>query len=358
MEALTRLRERMDKDRIEAVLVSDPVNVGWLTGFTGTYSRVIVTSNEALFITDSRYVLQAREEVLGMPTASFSNPIDGDTFVGEAAAKLGVAKLGFESATTTYAQWQRSSDKMPNIELVAVPDIFSELRMWKSPEEVAKIKVACGIADAAFTHISRMIQPGVSEYDICLDLEFFIRRQGADVAFPSIVVSGERSARPHGKPSEKKLEVGDFVTMDFGARVDGYNSDITRTVVVGQASDRHREVYAAVLETQLGSLDALRAGAKARDVDAHSRSILAKYDLAKYFGHGLGHGLGRVVHDGGRLSAGSSDVIAPGQIWTIEPGVYIEGFGGVRIEDDVLVTETGIEILTHSTKELLILPTE
>jgi len=356
MDALARLRSRMAGDGISAMLVSDPVNVGWLTGFSGTFGRVLVTPNDALFITDSRYVLQAREEVLGMDTASFGSPTDGDVFVAEKAISLGIEKLGFESATTTYSQWKRTSEKMAGVELEPVADIFSDLRMTKSADEIAKIKVACGIADAAFEHVIRMIQPGVTEIDICLDLEFYMRRQGADIAFPSIVVSGERSARPHGKPSEKKLEVGDFVTMDFGARVDGYNSDITRTVVVGQASPRHREVYAAVLEAQLWALDAIRAGAKARDVDGGTREILGKSDLAKYFGHGLGHGLGRVVHDGGRLSAMSDNVIEPGQIWTIEPGVYIEGFGGVRIEDDVLITETGIEILTHSTKELLILP--
>ena len=356
MEALTRLRERMDRDGIDAMLVSDPVNVGWLTGFSGTFGRVIVTQAESLFITDSRYVIQAREEVLDFPTQSFGSPTDGDVFVAQQAINLGIKALGFESATTTYAQWQRTSEKMVGIELKPVSDIFSDLRMKKSAVEIEKIKVACGIADAGFEHICRMIQPGVTEYDICLDLEFFMRRQGADIAFPSIVVSGERSARPHGKPSEKKLEIGDFVTMDFGARVDGYNSDITRTVVVGEASSRHHEVYAAVLEAQVGSLEAIRAGALAKDIDANSRAILGKYDLAQYFGHGLGHGLGRVVHDGGRLSASSKDVIEPGQIWTIEPGVYIEGFGGVRIEDDVLIKEGGIEILTRSPKELLILP--
>jgi Xaa-Pro aminopeptidase len=356
MEALARLRERMAHDGIGAALVSDSVNVGWLTGFSGSFGRVLVTADDALFITDSRYVLQAREEVPWMRATTFATPTDGDEFIGEQAKALGITSLGFESATTTYAQWKRSSAKMPGVELVPMADIFSELRMKKSPEEISKIKAACGLADAAFAHITRMIQPGISEIDICLDLEFYIRRQGAEVAFPSIVVSGERSARPHGKPSEKKLASGDFVTMDFGARVGGYNSDITRTVVVGEASDRHWHIYNAVLEAQLWALDAIRAGAKARDVDAGTRAVLAKVDLAKYFGHGLGHGLGRVVHDGGRLSASSDDVIEPGQIWTIEPGVYIEGFGGVRIEDDILITETGIEILTHSPKDLMILP--
>ncbi|MGV3616266.1 MAG: M24 family metallopeptidase [Fimbriimonas sp.] len=354
-DTLTRLREAMAREGIEAMLVSDPTNVGWLTGFTGTFGRAIVTPTEAMFVTDSRYTLQAGEEVRSMPFASFASPTDGDAFTGEQARALGVTSLGFEAANTTYTQWEKWSEKL-GVSLVPAKDILSGLRMIKSPEEIAKIREACGVSDATFEHIQRMIQPGVSEYDIALEIEFFTRRQGADVAFPSIVVSGERSARPHGKPSEKKLEVGDFVTMDFGARVQGYNSDMTRTVVVGEANDRHKEVYELVLEAQIESLHAIRPGRLARDVDKIARDILGTRDLAKYFGHGLGHGLGRVVHDGGRLSPSSEDVIAPGQVWTVEPGVYIPGFGGVRIEDDVVVTEDGIEILNHSTKELLVLP--
>lgn len=356
MDSLRRLREKLYEDGVDAMLVSDPINVGWLTGFSGSFGRVIVTSETALFVTDSRYALQAVEEVTNMPSVSFASPVDGDEFVATKAKELGIAKLGFEAATTNYSLWEKLTEKFQGIILQPVSDILADLRMVKSADEIAKVRAACGVADAAFAHITRMIQPGVTEYDVSLDLEFYIRRQGADIAFPSIVVSGNRSARPHGKPSEKKLEVGDFVTLDFGARLSGYNSDITRTVVVGEASDRHVEVYNAVLEAQLAALDALRAGAYARDVDSLTRAILAKKDLAKYFGHGLGHGLGRVVHDGGRLSPSSSNVIEPGQIWTIEPGVYIEGFGGVRIEDDVLITETGIEILTHSPKQLMILP--
>ncbi len=355
-EALGRLRAKMAADGIGAMLVSDPANVGWLTGFSGSFGRVLVTPGDTLFITDSRYTLQAAEQVPDMRAAVFGSPTDADVFIGEQAREMGITKLGFESAVTTYDQWKRSTAKMDGIELVPVGDLFGGLRMQKTPEEIAKVREACGLADAAFTHICRMIQPGVTEIDICLDLEFYIRRQGAGIAFGTIVVSGERSARPHGVPSEKKLEGGDFVTLDFGARVDGYNSDITRTVVVGQASQRHQEVYGAVLEAQLWALGAIRAGALAKDVDAGAREVLGRYDLAKYFGHGLGHGLGRVVHDTGRLSASSEDVIQAGQIWTIEPGVYIEGFGGVRIEDDVLILEDGIEILTKSPKDLLVLP--
>lgn len=354
-DSLTKLREAMAREGLPAMMVSDPTSVGWLTGFTGTFARVLVTPTDAVLLTDSRYTIQAQEEVQSMPSISFASPTDGDVFTGEEARKLGITTLGFEAATTTYAAWEKLAGKI-GVDLVPAKDILSDLRMIKSEAEIAKIREACGISDACFEHVIRMIQPGVTEYDIALEIEFFTRRQGADVAFPSIVVSGERSARPHGKPSEKRLEVGDFVTMDFGARVDGYNSDMTRTVVVGEATDRHREVYETVLEAQLEALHAIRPGALAKDVDRIARDILATRDLAQYFGHGLGHGLGRLVHDGGRLSPSSDNVIEPGQVWTVEPGVYIPGFGGVRIEDDVVVTETGIEILNHSTKELLVLP--
>jgi Xaa-Pro aminopeptidase len=346
----------MAEKGVDALLVSDPTNVRWLTGFSGSYGRVVVTPKDAKFITDGRYTIQAAEEVRNMPSVSFSSPVDGDDYLATELQSMGVSKLSFDPLASSYAGWQRWQQKLNGVELLPSPDLFTSLRLVKSDEEVATIRKACGIADACFSHIQRLIQPGVTELDIALDIEFYMRRQGADIAFPSIVVSGERSARPHGKPSEKPLEVGDFVTMDFGARVDGYNSDITRTVVVAEASSRHREVYGLVLEAQLAAIETLRAGVSAREVDRVARKVLDKADLSKYFTHGLGHGLGILVHDAGRLNATSEETIAPGQVWTIEPGVYIPGFGGVRIEDDVLVTESGVEILTHSPKELLVLP--
>ena len=264
--------------------------------------------------------------------------------------------MNFDGLTTVYTTWSKWKENLDAIELVPSPDLFSALRLVKSESEIALIRRSCSLADACFDRVKRLIQPGVTEMEIALEIEFYFRKQGAEIAFPSIVVSGERSARPHGKPSDKPLEVGDFVTMDFGSKLDGYCSDITRTVVVGEASDRHREIYGLVLESQLEALRTIRAGVQAKDVDAAARKVLAKGDLAQYFTHGLGHGLGRVVHDTGRLSATSTDVVEVGQIWTIEPGVYIPGFGGVRIEDDILITADGIEILTHSPKDLLVLP--
>jgi Xaa-Pro aminopeptidase len=355
LENLQRLRNEMEKHGLNAMLVSDMASVNWLTGFTGTYGRALVTQSESVFITDSRYTLQAGEEVKNMPTAWFQTPVNGDDFLLEQIRRFGVTKLGFEGGVTTHTQWKQWTEKL-GVELIPAPDMFGDLRMVKTPEEIDKIRQACHVSDAAFTHIIRQIRPGVTENDLTMELEFHMRRQGAEVAFPSIVVSGERSARPHGKPSDKKLENGDFVTMDFGARVKNYNSDMTRTVVVGEATPRHKEVYEMVLEAQVEALHAIKPGVPVRDVDKLTRDILATRDLAKYFGHGLGHGLGALVHDSGRMSATSENVFAVNQVWTVEPGVYIPGFGGVRIEDDVVVTETGVEILNHSTKELLVLP--
>ncbi len=354
MDPLNRLQAPLASNGIEALLITDMSSVGWLTGFSGTYGRAIVTPKEAVFITDSRYTLQAQEEVLNMPTVWFASPTDADEFLADQLRKLGVSKVGFEGSTT-YSQWQKWSEKL-GVELTKAPDLVADLRMQKSDQEVDKVRRACVVSDAAFSHIIEFIRPGQTELEVATELEMFMRGQGSEAAFPIIVVSGERSARPHGKPSSKKLENGDFVTMDFGARIEGYNSDMTRTIVVGEATDRHKRVYECLLEAQVEALHAMRPGVLARDVDKLSRDVLGTNDLAQYFGHGLGHGLGMLVHDSGRLSPTSENVLQPGQIWTVEPGVYIPGFGGVRIEDDVLITETGIEILTHSTKELLELP--
>ena len=350
---LCRLRDQMEEKGVGALLVSDLLNVQWLTGFTGSSGYALVTTREAVFLTDSRYTIQANEEVKGFEVVWFQRPKTFEEFLSEQCARVGVGSLAFETSVS-YATWQAWTEKVP-VKWTASPDVLKPLRMVKTAEEVAKIKAACAITDACLEHLVRMMQPGVSEYDIQLDLEFFLRRQGAEIAFDPIVVSGANSARPHGSATEKTLEVGDFVTLDLGAKKDGYCSDITRTFVIGEASDRHREVYGQVLKAQLAAVEAVRAGVSAFEPDRLAREILDEKGLAKHFGHGLGHGLGRAVHDYGALSPASKDTIEVGQVWTIEPGVYIEGFGGVRIEDDVHVTPNGAEVLTHFPKELMVL---
>lgn len=350
------VRRKMREQGAPALLVTQIRNVSYLTGFSGSSGFVVLTESDGVFITDSRYDEQAHEQVKVLPVSVYANPTTAAQAIAEQVRRLGITTLGFEAEHVTFATHRQYADEMKDVALVPLEGVIDPLRRVKTPEEIQKIRTACGIADACFDHVLRLMQPGVAEYDIAMEIDFYIRRQQAKVAFETIAISGERTSRPHGTPSERKLQKGDFVTMDFGAKVDGYCSDLTRTVVILEASDRQREVYQAVLDAQLRALDAIRPGVPAREVDAIARQALAEKGLDLYFGHGLGHGLGADVHDVGRMSPSSDDVLEEGQVWTVEPGVYIPGFGGVRIEDDVVVTSGGCEILTSSPKELLVLP--
>lgn len=352
MSNIEKLRGAMAAKGIPALLVTQIENVQWATGFSGSNGFLILTPADQRFITDGRYTIQAKEQMPGMPVEVYHSSTDSNTFLSQQVQQMGLTRLGFEADAVTYATYGKMKEKFGAVELFPVEDVFPALRVVKTPEEIEKIREACKLADACFDHVCRMIQPGVSEWDISLDIEFYIRRNGAEIAFLPGLVSGERSALPHGRATEKKLERGDFLTMDFGAKLDGYCSDVTRTVIVGEADDRHREVYDTVLRSHLEALAAMKPGVNARDVDRISREAMGDY--AKYFTHGLGHGLGKFVHDSGRMNATSETVLEPGQVWTVEPGIYIPGFGGVRIEDDVVVTENGIDNMTHAPKELLI----
>ena len=351
MDNLSLLREKMEQSGLPAILLADPLNVRWVTGFTGSFGATIVTPSQAAFVTDSRYAIQAAGQVQNMPVHSFSNPNTFESVVTGLLSQFGAKSVGFEQSVS-YSAWQKRVTDMPSVEWVPAPDLVPNLRKVKSAAEVAKIKEACKLSDACLEHAVRMLAPGVKEYDISLDIEFFYRRQGAELAFEPIVVSGPNSAKPHGHAGERLLEPGDFVTIDCGAKLDGYCSDITRTFVIGQASDRHKEIYAQVLRAETECCQACLVGAAGKDVDALARTILEEKGLAQYFGHGLGHGLGMYVHDPGSLSPRSTDVLEPGNVYTVEPGVYIDGFGGVRIEDDVHVTPDGPEILNAFPKHL------
>lgn len=354
MTNLQRMQQALRDAQSPAFLVSNLSSVQWLTGFTGSAGIAIVTPDAGLLVTDSRYTLQATEQCADMPVRTFSNPTPQNDFLYEQMKRLGITRIGYDEENVTVAGLRRWTEKFEGIELFPMQDSVATLRMVKSAEEVRRIREACRLTDACLEHLIPLIRPGVTEYDLLIEVEVFLRRQGSETAFPAIVVSGERSARPHGRPGQKRLEVGDFVTIDIGARFEEYCSDITRTVVVGEASERHREIYAQVLKAQTAALEALKPGANGREVDALARRVLDEKGLAQFFGHGLGHGLGALVHDSGRLSPSSDQPIEPGQVWTVEPGVYLEGFGGVRIEDDALVTQEGIEILTHFPRELLV----
>lgn len=356
MTNVDRLREALAEKELPAIVISGMPAVYWLTGFTGSFGMAIVTPDGGVFLTDSRYTLQAGEQCTDLPTDSFRNPKKAEEFLKEHVAQFGLTKLAFDQNSVTVGTLDKWSKQMTDVELVPVDDPIDDLRMIKSPEEVAKLRRVCRLADAAVEHLLERVKPGVSEQQLLWALEDFLRPQGATLAFAPIIAGGPNSARPHGTPGERCFEPGDFITFDLGARIDGYNSDITRTVVLGPATNRQREVYEHLLKAQVACIDAMKPGAKGTEVDALARQILDEKELGQYFGHGLGHGLGALVHDTGRLSPVIDFEIHAGQVWTIEPGVYIEGFGGMRIEDDILITEDGCEVLTSFPKELIEIP--
>ncbi|MER3475258.1 MAG: Xaa-Pro dipeptidase [Armatimonadota bacterium] len=352
-----RLRTRIDERSVESLLITSRPNVRYLSGFTGSAGSLLVGKEFAVLLTDKRYTLRARSEAPGFEVVVPENP-DDDVLKTQMESR-GLRKIGFEAnhiTVKTLEGWQEKYGEL-GIEWVPTNGVVEELRMVKDAQEVASIREACGIADAAFRHIQLFLQPEAVELDVAMELEFYMRRQGARrPAFESIVASGEHSAMPHAEVSERRFQPGDFVTLDFGAEVNGYCSDITRTVVIGKATPEQRRLYEVVLEAQLRAIDAIKPGVKGADVDAIARQVITDAGYGDYFTHSLGHSLGLSVHDGPGLGQKSEVVLEPGMVFTVEPGIYIEGFGGVRIEDDVLVTEAGAEVLTHSPKHLMEFP--
>lgn len=353
MTNVERLREAMVEQDLPAVVISNLPAIYWLTGFTGTFGLAVVSRDGGVFLTDSRYTIQADEQCQDLPVDSFRSPQKAEEFLAEHATRLGLSKLAFDRNHVTIGMLEKWSGALSGIELVPIDDPIDNLRMIKSAEEISRVRHCCGISDKALELLLSLVRPGISELELLWAFQDFLRKHGATSAFDPIMVSGHRTARPHGDPSDKLLEKGDLITFDLGACVDGYNSDITRTIVLGPASDRQRETYEQLLKAQCACIDAMKPGINGRDVDGLARQILDEKDLAQHFGHGLGHGLGALVHDTGRLSSTVDQDIHVGQIWTIEPGVYIEGFGGMRIEDDIVITEDGCEVLTAFPKNLI-----
>jgi Xaa-Pro aminopeptidase len=351
---VNQLREELRRREVPAALIMHPENVGYLSGFTGSTAALLITADRALFITDSRYTLQAGRECPGFELAITQGSGQYADRIAEEAGKLGVQEVAVEADYLTLAQFEQISKKLEQLELKPLADLVAPLRRVKDREELDRIRAACALVDRAFDYLLTLVKPGVSERDVAIELEYWMKKHGSEKeAFDSIVASGVRSALPHGRASEKLIEAGDLVTFDFGARVGGYVSDLTRTVVVGRFTEKQREVYDTVLQAQEAAIAAIRPGANGKDVDQVARDLIAAAGYGDHFGHGLGHGIGRTVHDHVALSQRSELTLAPGMVVTVEPGIYIEGWGGVRIEDDVLVTENGREVLTHAPKHLI-----
>lgn len=347
-----RLRAALDGAEIDALLVTNLTNVRYLTGFSGSNGQALVTRSSALFFTDPRYEARAGDLVQAADVVVYPTKLT-DALIPR-LQHAGVKRLGIEAGTMTLAERDGLVGRLSGIELVSTEKMVEELRRVKEPAEIAAVSEAVRIADDAFTWLLDRIVPGVVERELALDLEVRMRTAGADsVSFEPIVGSGPLSAHIHHTPSDRPVDKGDLVLLDFGSRVDGYCSDMTRTVVLGPATDEQRQMYELVLAAQRAGIDAARAGVVGSSVDAAARAVVERAGRGKDFPHSLGHGVGLDIHETPALRL-SEDPLVANEVVTIEPGVYVPGTGGVRIEDVIVVGEQGCEILTRSPKDSLL----
>lgn len=337
----------------DGALFIDGVNRMYVTGFPSTDGAALCLENETALVLDMRYAVSAESKrTEGVTVLRSESGIYADT--AAYAVSKGVKSLIIESTATTLYQLKQLEKAFEGIKLIPVANICGEARQIKTAAEIACIKKAQSITDACFTHILGFIRRGMTEREVAAEMEYFMKKQGADgVAFDTIAVSGKKSALPHGVPGDELLVENAFFTMDFGARYGGYCSDMTRTIVLGKADDRMRDIYGTVLEAQLLGVKAIKDGVPCKAVDAAAREHINGKGYKGYFTHSTGHSLGLEIHEAPSCSPKSEAVLKAGMLMTVEPGIYIEGAYGVRIEDTVLVTEDGCEILAKSTKELI-----
>jgi Xaa-Pro aminopeptidase len=348
----TALSGRIQGLEVDALLVSHLPNVRYLTGFTGSNGQVLVGATEAAFFTDGRYQEQSRREVPDLERVTYLQGLEDP--LGETCARLGVTRLGFESDALTVRQHERMTAKLPGVQLVAVADEVERQRWVKDPEEIAHLRSAQAVTDQAFEDVMEYLAVGQTERGVALELERLLRRDGADgLAFDSIVAFGENAAEPHHEPSHRMLEEGDVIKLDFGALWEGYHADFTRTIAFGSPASELKKIHDVVREAQQAGIDAVAAGVAGPSVDEAARAVITDAGYGEYFLHGLGHGVGLEIHEGPRLGRGIDHVLPAGAVVTIEPGIYIPGLGGVRIEDMVEVTDDGCRVLGTSVRDLI-----
>jgi Xaa-Pro aminopeptidase len=351
---IQRTRASFPEKRLDALLVTHLPNIRYLCGFSGSAAVLVVGERQNLFFTDGRYTEQSQEEVRGATIKI----LNGKSALAAATAWLGrqtgIRRVGIDPLHLTIAERKILAAALPRgSKLVEAPPIIERLRMTKDSGEIAKIRAACHLGVELFERILKVVHSGVQESEVAGELEFAARKAGVDqMAFPTIMAGGQRSALPHGRASQARIPAG-FVVCDFGVILAGYCSDMTRTVHVGRPQAGAHRVYEAVRESQQAALEALRPGTTVGEVDQAARKLLRSRQLDKFFTHSTGHGLGLEIHEAPRVAAGQDEPLRPGMVITIEPGVYLPGRYGVRIEDTVVVTETGCEVLTPCSKDLI-----
>lgn len=350
-DRLSRLRARLEAADLDAVVLSKPQNITYVSGFNGSAGVAVVSRTDAHLVVDFRY-----EEQAGVQAPNFGRVRARGPLLDATAGllrDLGVRRVGVEGEFMPVGSFRRLAAAVDPIEVVPT-DGLDHIRWQKDPGEMDAIRRASAVADAAFMDVLPLIRPGVQERDVAIELELRLRRRGSErMPFDLIVASGLRSALPHGVAGDRVIGQGEFVTVDFGAVVGGYHSDCTRTVVTAPTSERHRQVYRVVLTAQQAVLSGLRAGMIGKEADALGRAVIEQAGFGEAFGHSLGHGVGLAVHEGPTLSPREEAVLPAGAVVTVEPGVYLPGWGGVRIEDLVVLTDEGVENLTSLPKELI-----
>lgn len=347
----SRLKPFFEDNALDAILFTNLTNIRYLCGFSGSEGALLLTREDAWFLCDSRYTTQAAGEVYDAEIREFSAKYEA---ICSLVTDNKFMRIGFESTHTLVSDFRQLTERLIGYELVGIGASLDSIRSCKEQVEIDILGEVAALASASLQATLSYLRPGVSESEFGLALEIEMRRRGAEArAFDFIVASGERGAMPHGRASDKKLCLGEMVTIDFGAVKDGYHSDETVTVSLGRPSDRGREIHAIVKEAHDRAIAAVRPGIRCRDLDEVARSYIRQQGYEDCFGHGLGHGVGLDIHEKPVVSPRSDAVVAEGMVFTIEPGIYIPGFGGVRIEDTVAVTADGCMVLTQAPKELI-----
>lgn len=354
-ERLVKIRKQMEQDRIDGMILTDISNIYYASGFPGSTATVVITKDRAVIFVDSRYILQATKDCPDYEVKLFA----GDVFDSVVAffVENNIKNVGFEGDSVSFSMFNKLKSMFPaDTNFISTSRMIEDIRYVKDAKEIEKIKAAVDISDKAFSYILTYIKPGMIERDVALEIDTYMRKLGAErSSFDTIVAAGPHAAFPHAQAGTDVVTEGQMLKLDFGAFLNKYSSDITRTIFIGEPTDKQREVYNTVLEAQQAAIDAIKPGKLGKEIDAVARDYIKSKGYGEYFGHGLGHSLGIVCHDGPGLTPTSELVLAPGMVMTVEPGIYIEGWGGVRIEEDVVVTETGCEVLTKSPRELIVL---
>lgn len=352
-----RVRRELSRHQVDALLVTKLVNLRWLTGFSGSAGMLLILPDRSVLITDGRYREPASAELAAARVdAELAITSAPGEVLSELSREEGLARVAAEADDLSWASAQvADTNWFPGAELVPTTGLIESLREVKEPAEIARAEAAAGIADAALTEVVPMLRAAATEVEVAVALESAMRRLGAEEpAFDTIVASGPNSAVPHHRPTGRVIEPGDLVVIDMGATVDGYRSDMTRTFVIGEPHDTARRLLEVVAAAQAAGVEEVVAGRPCRDVDAAARRVVAEAGWAEAFVHSTGHGVGLEIHERLRLAATSDDTLAVGHVVTVEPGVYLPGFGGVRIEDTVEVTDTGCRRLTRSSHHTVI----